>query len=82
MKLKPHQRVSYDTAAERVLRCLAKEKSPVIASYVGMAIWPQNNLHAQGLGFAAARILAKMSAEGLVKWQVYRYSNPGEQWGM
>lgn len=80
MKLKKDQRVDYETAKERALRCLHDYGSPVNASWVGQSIWPDNNMRAQGLGAAASRILVRMKKEGLVRWTSQRTLS-AERWG-
>ena len=68
MKLKPHQRISYETAKARALKFLASQQYPIVASAIGQEIWPDNNMRAQGLGAAASRILGRMKEEGLVRF--------------
>ena len=81
MKLRPHQRVSYETARERALAFLATQNYPIVASAIGTEIWPDNDMTAQGLGAAASRILHRMKEEGLVYWTFIEFHDSNRQWG-
>lgn len=80
MKLKPHQRVTYEQAKERALAFLDR-RVPHNPSTIGMHIWPDNNMRAQGLGASAIRILKRMEAEGLVRWTIVNIGERTECWG-
>lgn len=68
MKLKSYQRIDYPTAKRRAMSYMSHRRL-YKASEIGNAIWPDNNMHAQGLGAAASRILKRMTAEGIVSWR-------------
>lgn len=46
------------------------------AASVADAIWPGHGLRAQGAGAAASRILTRLKADGLVRWD-----SSGTDWG-
>jgi hypothetical protein len=66
-RIQPDQRVSYEEAKARALRCMKDRRTLYHASQVGADIWPGANLRSQGLGAAASRILKRMESEGLVR---------------
>jgi len=69
MRLEKEQRVPLDEARRRALAYLGFHRFQLSrASDVGLAIWPHNNLRAQGLGAAASRILKRLINEKLVAW--------------
>jgi hypothetical protein len=81
VRLKPDQRVTYEVAKRRALACL-DTKEPTRTAEVGRNIWPDNNMHAQGLGAAASRILSRMCKEGLAQWVPYPVGKPDRKaWG-
>jgi len=72
MRLSPNQRVTMETAKRRALVFLSNQphRTFPLASGVGQAIWPDNNLRAQGLGFAASKVLRILKDEGLIQWRL------------
>ena len=78
MKLKPDQRVDFETAKLRALRYLAKQdrQSLTAANAVAIEIWPDHQMTSQGAGAGASRILKRLEKDGLVYWNV----NP-HNWG-
>ena len=86
MRLRPHQRVPLEVARSRALACLAEEAAReyprlLSAAWVAMAIWPDNQMRAQGAGAAASRILKTLKVDGLVVWEVVRPGEIAESWG-
>ncbi len=69
MKLKEHERVSYEVAKARAIAYLKTVNRLSSPSFVADAIWPNNSFKAQGAGIAGAAILKRMSKEGLVIWE-------------
>lgn len=77
MKLKPHQQVSVQDAEARALAVLPRgSESPVAASTIAAAIWPDHGMKAQGAGGAATRILKRLEKRGLCRWM-----QRGPWWG-
>lgn len=67
--------VAYGVARERALTALnAAEPKP--AAIIADAIWPGHNMHAQGAGGAASRILKRMEKQGLAHW-----TSNSRRWG-
>ncbi len=63
--------VSMAVAKRRALAFLKKEGERndfIKASQVGLAVWPDSSLRAQGFGGAGSRILKLLEKEGLVRW--------------
>lgn len=60
--------VIYTEAVRRVLAGIYGKDNITNASQVGAMIWPKNDMHPQGLGGAASRIIRKMEKDGLVYW--------------
>lgn len=67
MKLKEHQRVRVEDAKAAALSAL-NPSSPLPASWVANAIWPDHQMKPQGAGAAASRILKLLEKDGAVKW--------------
>lgn len=77
MRLKKHWTVALPVARSRALRALLLVWPDLVpAAFVGMHIWPENELRAQGLGAAASRILVGLQKDGLARWDV-----KGDRWG-
>lgn len=70
MRLDHKDRLNLDECRARALRYLAKQPEGQFASAsdVGNAIWPNNEMRAQGLGGAASRVLKTLQRDGLARW--------------
>src|ERR1700677_406357 len=82
VKIEKHHRVTIQQAKHRALVYLATKRPGELinAASVGSAIWPDNNLRAQGLGLAASKTLRILQDERLVKWDVVEYGKR-KDWG-
>jgi hypothetical protein len=74
--------------AECKRRCLAymqdrnyRDRSPMKASEVAVAIWPSALFHSQGAGAAASRILKWLQKDGLVCWTSISVGAHRRDWG-
>jgi hypothetical protein len=72
MKLRKHQRVNIEFARERALQYLDAERQKLRfycnAASVAGAIWPDNDMKAQGAGAAASRVLKALEKDGMAIW--------------
>jgi len=77
MKLKTSETpsVDFETASHAVVEYLSRQRKtlrgqPELASAasIAQAIWPDNQMTAQGAGGAASRILKRMEKAGRVYW--------------
>lgn len=79
--------VPYEVAKARALDQLptlddvtSLKKMPATPATIAHHIWPEHQMHAQGAGGAAARVLRKMEKEGLTaRWCGKRYGR--NSWG-
>jgi hypothetical protein len=67
--------VPMDEAKRRALEFLAGQprdkrgqRIPITAACVAEAIWPGNQMHTQGAGGAASRILKRLEQDGRAYW--------------
>lgn len=75
--------VPYEEMQRRVYKCMQRHGYIARASEAGQAIWPNNGMHAQGLGLAAVKQLKRMERDGLLAVVVKRFGGRCElvwQW--
>jgi len=65
--------VSYQDACERVMEAL-RGASPVLASQIADAIWPNHHMKRQGAALAASRFADRMKTDGILRYVVREHT--------